>query len=253
MALTPPTERRYVPPSPEDQARFAKEALERRAKSNADRETLKPATRAALATGPLLRDLEAAVECGCSCHPRPASLDSHEGGVTCPCQLTQEERAANWRALFDHLDHFGAEREWEEREIASFRSAAQSLGVSANVVVQAAPFVITGVCDGRAFYLRERHGSWCISIATDDDPLADPWGSPREKATIDIASGNDDDFNDENGHFSRAVALRVAVGAVRGALLRNGCQHETPERVDHRCCRFCGVALDEAKAWRWST
>ena len=92
------------------------------------------------------------------------------------------------------------------------QAEADRPGVTATVKVPAAPFVVTGVCDGRAFYLRERHGSWRVTIASDGDPLADPWGSLRDETTIDIASGEEDEFNDDEGRFfSHAVALRVAV------------------------------------------
>ena len=95
------------------------------------------------------------------------------------------------------------------------QAEAAALGVTAQVVVQAAPMVLTGVCDGRAFYLRERHGSWHVTIATDDDPLADPWASPLESPSIDIASGEATDFQDDEGRSSRGLALRVTVAAVR--------------------------------------
>ena len=54
------------------------------------------------------------------------------------------------------------------------------------------------------------------------------------------------------GRFSRALALRVAVTAVRSALLRNACEHEAPESTAHRFCRLCGVPVGEAEVWRWS-
>lgn len=206
-----------------------------------------------MAAGPLLRDLDAAVDCSCACHPTPPSPNSHDGGATCPCQQTREERIALRQALFDDLGDWEAEREWEERVNAELQAEAAVLGVSAQIVVPAAPMVITGVCDGRAFYLRERHGSWGVTIATDDEPLTDPWASPLEAPSIDIASGDATDFHDDAGRSSRGLALRVAVTAVRDALLRNGCAHELPESNTHRFCRFCGVFLAEADAWRWST
>ena len=252
MALTPPIERRYTPPAAEEQERLAADARARREAFDADEEARKPAKRAALAAGPLLCDLDAAVECSCSCHPTPPSVNRHEGGVTCPCQLPREERVAQRRALFEEFGDWDAEREWEKRVSAELQSEAAMLGVSAQIVVPAAPMVITGVCDGRAFYLRERHGSWGVTIATDDDPTADPWASPLEAPSIDIASGDDSEFNDDSGRFSRALALRVAVSAVRSALLRNECEHEAPESTAHRFCRLCGVSLGEAKVWRWS-
>lgn len=252
MALTPPIERRYVPPSVEEQERLDADARARRETFDAEREALKPAKRAALAAGPSLRDLDAAVQCSCSCHPTPPSANLHDGGVTCACQLSKEDRAAQRRELFHELGDWDAEREWEERVNAEFQSEAAMLGVSAHIVVPAAPMVITGVCDGRAFYLRERHGSWGVTIATDDDPTADPWASPLEAPSIDIASGDENDFNDDTGRYSRALALRVAVASVRSALRRNACEHEAPESTAHRFCRLCGVSLDEADAWRWS-
>ena len=92
---------------------------------------------------------------------------------------------------------------------AEFQSEVARLKVSAQMVVAAAPMVITGVTDGRAFYLRERHGSWRVTIATDDDPTADPWGSALEAPSIDIASGDESDFNDGTGsapELSRCVS-----------------------------------------------
>jgi hypothetical protein len=253
MALIPPTERRFVLPSPEEQEQRTAEVLAQRTESDARIATLIPAKREALQAGPLLRDLEAAVACGCSCHPRPALPDSHDGGVTCHCQQTPGERKAAFNKLFEFTgEEWEAERIWEERVTAEFQVEAERLGVTAKVVIQAAPLVITGTCDGRAFYLRERHGSWRVTIATDNDPLADPWESPLEETTIDIASGEDNDFNNEDGFFSLAIALRVAVTSVRGALLRNCCQHEEPDVDAHLYCRWCGVALAELARSRWS-
>ena len=145
-----------------------------------------------------------------------------------------------------------AERIWEERVTAEFQTEAEQLGVTAKVVVQAAPLVITGVCDGRSFYLRECHGSWRVIIATDDNPLADPRESPSDEPTIDIATGEDHEFNNEEGFYSSAIALRVAVTSVRGALLRNKCQHEKPDVDEHLYCRWCGVAIADADRSRWS-
>ncbi|MGH3444566.1 MAG: hypothetical protein ACRDPB_04250, partial [Nocardioidaceae bacterium] len=63
----------------------------------------------------------------------------------------------------------------------------------------AAPFVITGRVDGRGFYLRERHGSYTVTVASDDDPGADPWGRPADQMTLDIAEGDESDLLDSNG------------------------------------------------------
>ena len=115
MALIPPTERRFVPPSPEEQARFAVEAAASRAEFDARREALKPAKRAVLALGLPLRDIEAAVECGCSCHLTPGSPDRH-GGQVCRCQQTDAEREAaraTFLSFFEGED-YEADRERDE-------------------------------------------------------------------------------------------------------------------------------------------
>ena len=108
MALIPPTERRFVPPSPEEQERLRTEALVRRAELDAASEALIPAKRSALQAGPVLRDFEAAVGCGCSCHPKPASPDSHDGGVTCYCQQTKAERKAAFESCRFHGRSLGS-------------------------------------------------------------------------------------------------------------------------------------------------
>ncbi len=249
-----PVERRHIQPLPEEQSRHAVEAAAARAEAEATSEALKPAKRAALAIGPPLRDIEAAVECRCSCHPSPGRPDAHGAGQTCRCQQTEAERKVAVAELFSFFERDGeAEQEHEEQFATELQAEAVRLGVAARVKLAAAPFVITGVCDGRAFYLRERHGSWTVTIASDDDPLCDPWGWPHDGTTIDIASGEADEFNDAEGHFSHSVALQIAVRAVRDALLRNTCRHETPESPEHRYCGRCGVALADAALWVWSS
>ena len=198
-----------------------------------------------------MRDVEAAIDCLCSCHPRPAQTELHDGGVTCPCQLTPTERAAAWDELFAHIGDMD-----DDVEVAGatrFAAAAADLGVSADVVVPGAPFVIAGTCDGRGFYLRERGGAWRVTIAGDANPAADPWTMDIEQPTIDIATGTEVELGDGGGNFSPERALRVAVEAVRDALARNGCAHELPLDAGHRFCRCCGVPLADADRWRWRT
>ena len=85
----------------------------------------------------------------------------------------------------------------------------------------------------------------------DSDPAADPWTLAADQPTIDIASGDESDFDDAEGVFSDTRALAVAVEAVRSAVRRNGCPHETPAEPEHRHCSRCGVQLDDQDRWRW--
>lgn len=136
-----------------------------------------------------------------------------------------------------------------EAERALFAAEAAALGVEAEIRVSAAPSVVVGVCDGRGFYLRERHGSYRVTIAPDDDPGSDPWTADSTTPSIDIAAGDEDELRDESG-FSWAVTLRVAVEAVRTALARNTCEHR---RIGSEpFCPRCGVRIDDADAWRWA-
>ncbi|MGH3752049.1 MAG: hypothetical protein ACRDRP_05015 [Pseudonocardiaceae bacterium] len=118
-----------------------------------------------MCVGPPVRDPDAAADCRCSCHPKPA-----------------------------------------------------------------------GTVDGRGFYLRERHGYYRVTIAPDDDPAADPWELPAERATLDIADGEDDDLTGPDGGYDVAHALGVAVHAVRTFLARRECEHQQCRTLDAGTC-----------------
>lgn len=249
MAVHPPIARRLVPLTEAERAEHAAEAARRRAEVAAARTAGEPARRAAILAGPPLRDVDAAVACRCSCHPRPADPDRHDGGATCSCQLTPEERRQIRDELFADLPDDGGY--WDEvhgRLEADLAAEAAALGVEATLTATFAPFVITGTCDGRAFYLRERHGSYRVTIATDDDPTADPWRAEASVPSIDVAGGDEHELCDADG-LSGAVALRAAVDAVRTTLARSRCTHRTDAGP---YCPGCGVALVEADAWRLS-
>ncbi len=135
----------------------------------------------------------------------------------------------------------------EQRELVA--AEAEALGVEASIQVWGAPHVIVGVCDGRGFYLRERHGSYRVTIATDDDPGSDPWIAEPTEPSIDIAAGDEYEL-EEDGRFSWVITLRVAVQAVRTAVARNACDHRRVESEPF--CPTCGVRIDDAAAWRWT-
>ncbi|MGI8938045.1 MAG: hypothetical protein ACR2JF_07515 [Iamia sp.] len=122
--------------------------------------------------------------------------------------------------------------------------------MTARRAVYAAPFVIAGTCDGRGYYLRERHGSYRVTIAADEDRGAESWTSEPEDRSIDIAQGPESDLCGADGRPSPAIALRVAVDAVRTALARNSCTHA--DASGGAFCPRCGVELAAARRWRWT-
>ncbi len=248
MAVHPPIVRRLLPPTEAERAERAVAAEHWRAEMEATRVALEPARRAAILAGPPLRDVDAAVACHCSCHPRPADPGHHEGGATCSCQLTPDERRQIRDDLFADLpDDGGYWGEVHDRLEADLTAEAVALGVEATLTATFAPFVITGTCDGRAFYLRERHGAYRVTMATDDDPTTDPWAAPATEPSVDVAGGDENELRGADGQLSAAVALRLAVDAVRTTLVRARCGHR-PAAGPY--CPDCGVALADAAAWR---
>ena len=214
MALIPPKVRQLVRPSPEDQATRSQEWDIEQAQRDQKRINERPRRRAVIELGPPLRDIDAAVECHCGCHPRPAELETHDGGVLCACQQTPAEREALWNEIED----FEPDPELVEEQrmrTEELEHEATRLGVQANVRVEAFPFVIGGVVDQRGFYMRERSGSYRITIASDDTPLDDPWSSDAEVPTIDIAVGSEAEFRDETGTPSQTLARQITVQSIR--------------------------------------
>lgn len=254
MGLHPPIVHR--PPPPPDAAELARRAqhqaeIERqRAERDAQEAVLRPRRRELLETCPGLRDLDAALTCMCACHPRPADPTLHDGGASCRCQLTPEERAAAFDTYLELSAEFRDEQDaYIERRDAAFAAEVARLGVTARITVGAMPLVIVGEVDGRAFMFRERHDEWRVQISPDGDPLGDP---QEWEHTIRIASGGVDELQ-AGDHVGEVGALRVAVYAVREALLRNSCAHEAARHATHRYCSLCGVPLDQTDDWRWST
>lgn len=241
-----PRVQEWAPLSAEKQTALAEEARKIREAFAAAKAAQEPFRRAAIATGPTLRDVEAAVVCSCSCHPRPADPGLHDGGVSCRCQLTDEQRSESLNELLGILSETAAsEGSYETEMRRRADEAAARLGVEVRDIGGAAPFVIRGVVDGRGFYLRERHDLWSVVIAPDDDPLADPWTLDRDVPVIEVASG-DSAALEQGGVFAPAHALEVAVNAVKLFLLRRSCPHENAARF----CPACGVEVSRADAWR---
>lgn len=200
-----------------------------------------------------VRDVEAAMVCGCTCHPTVADL--HRGGITCPCQLTPEERQEKRAAAMAVLARLSeAEAEQYEqarhaREIA-VRARAEELDVEITSWGGMAPYVLRGVVDGRAFFFRERHDVWRVEIAGDDHPGSDPWTN-RDDDSIVVAEGVSDIYDraTDTDVFYDVVVLDIAVDSVRTFLQRRTCLHEGAETY----CPRCGVAMNRRDVWRTRT
>lgn len=135
-------------------------------------------------------------------------------------------------------------------DLERFAAHAAALGVTATVVHPAEPFVITGVVDGRGFYLRERCDLYRVTVASDQEAAADPWSLPADRLMLDIASGGIEDLCGPDGQFDKTLALSVAVDAVRTFLHRRSCRHLGLRGAGVEFCATCGVRLTEAHVWR---
>ena len=191
-----------------------------------------------------LRDLDAAAECECSCHPQPGRPATHPGEM-CVCQLSAAELEARRDrgkvALGQLREMFKPVQEQHARELAE---AAERLQVQVQQILPGAPWVLVGAVDGRRFSLRERWGEWTLTIAPADDPDLDPWGAPESAAAITIASGSDTDlYIGTPPDYGKAVTFVVAT--IRAYLRRQTCPH--PHSAADRYCPACGIPLvDEA-------
>ncbi|GCD19292.1 hypothetical protein CTKZ_08540 [Cellulomonas algicola] len=125
---------------------------------------------------------------------------------------------------------------------AEITDAARRLGVDARQLIPAAPWVITGTVDDRAFYMRERGDQYTIVIASDEEPTVQPWGRPDARA-ITVRTGDADDiYIGTPPDYGRAMDF--IVGVIRQHLRRASCPH--PHRSGDRYCAACGIAFDDA-------
>lgn len=203
------------------------------------------------ALGVELRDLDAAAECECSCHPRPGTPDVH-GDQMCSCQLSTDERREQWAQAQPALSELGEHlRAAAERHAAEIQAAADRLGVDAYQASEFAPWVIAGSIDGRAFYMRERSDMYSIVIADDDHPAEHPWtAAPGEDHALVIKTGTSDDIYIGNPP-DHGKALQYIVTVVRDHLRRAACAHV--HRDSDRFCPACGERLPNARVGELST
>lgn len=181
-----------------------------------------------------VRDLDAAANCACSCHPQPGR-GSHPNGI-CPCQLSPGER----RQLLDRLlDVSRAQPELiSADEGERIAGAAAALHMTADVQSTWAPWVITGTVDGHAFHLRERSQLYVLRLATQPErPNEDPADGTEIKA------GLIGDLSGEHGP-DITIALRFIAATIRTHLRQAECPH--PHAPGDRYCPRCGTPLVDA-------
>lgn len=109
--------------------------------------------------------------CRCSCHPQLPSLQTHDGGVSCSCQRTAEQRAqqaGTWRAQWEAHDASPEAAAARARHQSEQDDVASWLAGEPGVVVSSfggwAPEQWTGSVDGHSFSFRERHEQWRIEL-----------------------------------------------------------------------------------------
>ena len=190
----------------------------------------------------VLRDMDAALECACSCHDGATQL--HDGGITCPCQQTKEERAASLDEALRALSAWQDDPAYQAARTAAeaeFAAAAAALGANIERHGGGAPYVIEGSVDGQRFYFRERSDWWTVEIC--DLENGEPWR--YDTASILVGEGSSDTLVDAEEKYE-TQALRIAVEAVRTFLARRSCAHPG----DGAWCAACGVKRSEAELWR---
>ncbi len=187
-----------------------------------------------LEAGPPLRDVDAALACHDSCHPRVDTTDRHWGGTTCACQRTEEELAEGRRRFLEDWPGLDLGTRWEDERAEADR-IADDLGVQIRQIDGLAPFQITATVDGRSCYLRTRHEFFSLVLAPEHDPALFTDADARSGVgEVEIATGDEDGLGP-----SWAASLMFCVRRVRDHLRQQGCYHVVagePGTTFH----FCG-------------
>lgn len=177
--------------------------------------------------------------CVCSCHPALPASDFHDYGFRCACQLTAEERRAEfdeWQAGADaYRGSTEGKAETAARQAEEDELVAWLVGQPDVVVTMKggwAPEQWRGAVAGHAFYFRERHDDWSIEldvrptgeqyrrwVGGDLDDAASYEAAAIERGDV-IAHGTVDDTGYGNSPVERAEFI---VDIIRVHLLRQQC------------------------------
>lgn len=244
--------RKYVPfvRSPEEEKKLSDNLAKLRAEFDAKKKLVQE-KKLPLLLGMGLKDLNAAVECMCSCHPNPGDVSLHDNGLSCNCQLTPEERKIKTNELFETLQMLGENdslTEFNENNRKNAFTKAQELGITLESIGGLAPFTLDGIINNRRVYVRARHEVYAINLATPEDPLAD---ISFDKEHIIVEEGPEwvlfPEYNtnvDESiplDYMQYAKVVEYVTNAVRGYLLRETCKH--PRSNGFNFCPECGTQL----------
>lgn len=232
---TPPTEAQQQVAAETTTAFLTEQAELKKAKE--------PLKRLLYAVDPAITDVQAAIDCHCSCHPEPHP-EIHNNKV-CSCQLSDEERQKQRREALKGLqelfsyDHEREELEHDEREQV-LADVSRELDITITSYGGMCPFVITGTCDTVAFYLRERHEQWALTIGPENTPDVDFTVTTLIEGSMIIAEGHDTDVEPYIGAYGveRQVLTLIAT-TIREYLHRNHCPHPYNDAY----CRDCGTPL----------
>lgn len=173
-------------------------------------------------------------DCVCGCHTRHPGRPApslHDGGVSCPCRLSPEER----QRLFDHSMSVMQEW-WDSPEFKAMKAAddaddtaaaewGERNGIEFQHISRMAPNQIEGALEVGGekvpFYFRERHGSWTVRV-------------PNVMGEV-VGAGSEDEYTDTTG------ALRLVREAILKHHLRE-CTHTA--RGEALFCPGCGKVAE---------
>lgn len=199
------------------------------------------AKRDALSCGPALSNLDAALDCGCSCHPRPAASALHDGGLSCPCQKTPAQRRADLDEALALLSDIGkASKRGMDKLRAAASDMAREIGLDLLRLDVSVPFVVSGSLDGRSFYLRERHDVYDVLMSEDTSFSGDLWLADASTPVVVIRSGVSEDISSD-GSIDPLLALSRCAMWVKDAILKENCLHP----VSGRFCADCGTRTEK--------
>lgn len=190
-----------------------------------------------LETGPPLPNVEEALKCNCTCHPRPADPMLHNGGTTCGCQYTEEENKIRTEKTLKSLRKIWKNNNFDSDELfTKAKEYSDSLNIKLDSYGGVAPFVITGNIDGYNFYLRERHGYYRIVVAGEDDPHSDVWRDQPVDALV-VGEGSEHELGSTYEDVETSISL--IANTIRTFLAQKECSHI----LGNNYCPSCGKSL----------
>lgn len=210
----------------------------------------------------VLRDVEAALDCFCSCHQRKFGEFAnkgytigdtyheplHQGGATCKCQWTEEEREEKRKEFREVLNDIHKRQEESglnaarQRDRETAEDLALANGFSEyKFLSSACPLQFEGTYKGDYVYFRERHERWRLQ-RDPEKPDQSEW-----PGTV-IARGDEADIRPDEGWIEGegdgpvTKAVKTALERLDAHERATGCTHIRATE-DDVFCRDCGQRL----------